>query len=926
MPRRGAHSAREGYRYQDLVTAQYLFRMLKGEPSIRSVRVESPDVVGDIVVKRGMSTDYVEVKEHSPSSSWTVSSLASECFWSHAFQVLNGTRRSRVILISGSPANSVRELTERARIFRKPKEFVSDIEGTSYLRKELQKLSRNVGLPPEELRQLLSKVVVWDSYGSSDAVTERLLESVDSAQAERLLATVLEIVQTGARSSTVFNMTNLSRMINEQGIGIISFRTQLWIDSLAPLVRQCNTRIRDTIAAKLKNKYISRLFVRRDVQQSLEACLLRRASDSMADLDKIISQLRALRINHLIPKDMRQACQTTEADIKRLRNDFAEGRTQGRLERVRNIEQGLYGMAMYDTIQDLKAAVFNLVALVAMAGSGKTNVAASLALGASRKHLCALLLGDELQLESDRSLADRIRENLGLPREISFDAFLEQVEPQLRNEGRKVFIVIDAVNETRDYDLLRKNIENLASHFVFHEVVILITCRDIFWRGFFWSESLPLAGFTKEVLDLGEFTPSEFGEAWRRYRGLFHVNAQLSPSAQNALRHPLLLRFFCETYGKKEAGRTTRRIHDIRLKNLFDEYWSTKLETIRLKLHYRTSAPIDDFLVNLAGLMLRLRKRWLTVEEVSAGISATDMERSDSPYVAILDEGVILERAQVSKDTRVIGFVYEEFMEYVMAKWVYRAVETLAVDELRATLARMMTQRGRSPNLPGTMRYLAVMLREEKNVSLWPDLLRLDHRWSLDALRSIAQLDVDRWDEEAAKTLPYLAALQLTSDDLADYSPELLDLCTKCAELFCSQVSLALKFLTCVPDEDVSSEAVKTLAWLAFDRQRPEARTAISDLIGALDDIVVFGEQYMGARFASVLHEELYLMKKHLPELRFDSYQVLDDMVGQVSYSILAGLLPLEMGFAWPGFRFGPLVRRQAFLGPEGLLVKRPTS
>jgi hypothetical protein len=573
-----------------------------------------------------------------------------------------------------------------------------------------------------------------------------------------------------------------------------------------------------------------------------------------------------------------------------LQTTLARGDGERRLDAIRRIEEHL--RLLEGPESEFRSIVFNVDAIIASAGSGKTNAAIGLAIEASKRHLTVLLLADDLHLESEHGLANRVRDGLGLPAGVGLIDFLRLAEPRLRNERRKLVVVIDAVNESPNYDLLRKNIESFASECLPFQVQIFITCRDIFWKGFFFSRSYPLAGLLRAIHRLGDFSFDEFSRAWHKYRTVFDVNVILSSEAENAIRHPLLLRFFCETYGGSSKKNQPRKyIQDIRLKSLFDEYWRTKLEAMRLNLHLLHGEVFDDLLLATAAKMMDSNERWIDLATVGAG----DVDRQGSPYVAILDEGVILERAVGLDNRRLVTFVYEEFMEYMMARVLYRGMSESTEGSIRDSVERLIMSAVRSHNLMGALRYLAVTLREERGISIWRGLLQLEHRWSLDALRSLNQLGSRDWDSDAAATLPVLAQLQLTGEDLPDYCSELLGLCRCCPNSFTNSVAETLKYLSCVDDDDVRAAAAKMLAALAFNQGDANAKAAIQDLVSAVDDLVSLGEGTLGIDYGHHLHSELDLMKKDFHALDYRCHAILIDMISQVSGSPVSGFLPLEL-------------------------------
>src|SRR5262249_12474284 len=137
--------------------------------------------------------------------------------------------------------------------------------------------------------------------------------------------------------------------------------------------------------------------------------------------------------------------------------------------------------------------------------------------------------------------------------------------------------------------------------------------------------------------------------------------------AKEELRHPLLLRFFCEAYRGTPASPTKiGTLSEIRLLELFDSYCRRKFEQIRSRLGLLDSEEIFQYLKIIALSMLAQETRTLPVATVAkmalSDFGERSIRSSDSRYIHILYEDILIEERPVGDlSETVVSFVYDEF-------------------------------------------------------------------------------------------------------------------------------------------------------------------------------------------------------------------------------------------------------------------------
>jgi HEAT repeat protein len=415
--------------------------------------------------------------------------------------------------------------------------------------------------------------------------------------------------------------------------------------------------------------------------------------------------------------------------------------------------------------------------LVSPAGSGKTNLLCDLARTRASTQPVVFLLGSTTYLASGNDgIIGAVAADLALARpDLSFATAAECLHGliTLGQRLRHPFtLFLDGINEHDSPAQMRRALGSLIRATSQLDLKIVFTCRDYYWhlfKGDFWTghvvNSLP------SDAEKGAFTvfaDSEHALACRRYFAHYEISVRLGAAALKQTSHPLLLRFFCEAYRGQNMG----VVDDIRLKELFDRYWSQKLQSIaERRLHQGEELLVDHladeagrYLLRIAIFMLRNNVRSIPRDRLSEATGAA--ERIGDPrslYGRIRDEFIILEERDVGKagDKAVhVAFVYEEFMEYAIARaltqdWDERG---LSDQDIVIELEQLTQTCGGFSQILGVTVYLVLMLKEQRNLALWSALLRKGSQWETVVLESIRKLPERELDAGVFEALSGLVA------------------------------------------------------------------------------------------------------------------------------------------------------------------------
>lgn len=442
----------------------------------------------------------------------------------------------------------------------------------------------------------------------------------------------------------------------------------------------------------------------------------------------------------------------------------------------RAIEQELSDF--FDSL--LKGNAPNCFLIVAPAGSGKTNLLCDLARRRVNQQPVLLLMGGNTYLGGNTGLQGALQVELESASEAmayrSSGDCLHALHRLAEEMEHDTLVFLDAINEHDHPVAMRQAVEDLLRKTRGKRIKLVITCRDYYWglfKGDFWEGStinaLPVEidegeeTADSELTDFSHFAANEHERALTLYLDHYNIAGRPVGNAAEQCRHPLLLRFFCEAYRGQDVGET----EDIRLKELFDRYWKQKLASIANRMIKQGTERLQDglaeevggYLLNVAAYMLHNNTRAIPLAEIAPATQHS--ERYDDPrslYGRVRDEFIILEERQQDRGRRKelqVAFVYEEFMEYVMARALIRDWEQAGLDEATIlTAVKELTKKYEEfAQILGVMVYLALMLKEEHDLALWSLLLEQGERWQQTVFEAFRKLPEDQLDSRVADAI-----------------------------------------------------------------------------------------------------------------------------------------------------------------------------
>lgn len=485
--------------------------------------------------------------------------------------------------------------------------------------------------------------------------------------------------------------------------------------------------------------------------------------------------------------------------------------------------------------------------ILASAGCGKTNTLAYLSKVYSERYITFLFAGPLIKL-GDNGLWGELTNSLRLDETITKNReSIKNYFGKLIDSKQRVIIIIDAINEFPEPVKLKNELLIFTEEASEIGLSIIISCRDYYW-GLFeaaWWVSF-LKNKTKEPnlnkVTLSNYTSSETIDAFKVYFKNYNVFASPKGNAIEQFRHPLLLRFFCETYEGQKVG----ELKDVRLKNLFDTYWDLKLSSIAERIISQGSLEsvtelkkiLTDGLKSIALLMLSNNKRVLDDIDVKKILKSETQSILVSPYGRIVDEHIIIEELEQYgyESKTMIAFVFEEFMEYSMARALLSKWITFTLDEICNEVRNLTEKYKDFSQVFGVMLYVAIMLKVQRQIALWPALINQGDRWKEVVIETFKRLPEDQIDDGVFQAI--IELLQVKEESIQIQALELLKY-GRLKRIPTKELTVAVGSLVTHRKLPISRRAVIALSSFPASFSIPFIEKAIAKKRSREDDIAV---------------------------------------------------------------------------------------
>lgn len=324
------------------------------------------------------------------------------------------------------------------------------------------------------------------------------------------------------------------------------------------------------------------------------------------------------------------------------------------------------------------------LAIVDRSGRGKTNLLCRIAQELEAQGKVAIFIRGDAAFHDDNGLERLVIAALGYET-TDFQAHYSDITRLLRVQNTICYVVLDDLSKTDDLTRANRSLNNLLARFAETKCFkLLFACRDTSWtqiayglpRDMFFQSELSSEKHEQSELSskkhevkkhevyVDDFDNEELLEALPLYRAKFAVSFSPSSIAIEQLKHPLLLRIFCESYKDQDLGSVTT----IPVSETFDRYLGTKAIAIEHRSNRKYSrSVVQKLLRSVVGEMWQYGDTNMLREDqwATALPDLTLLERDE--FVQLLaEEGLVRIDEEPVLYSRQLIIVFDKLHEYLL--------------------------------------------------------------------------------------------------------------------------------------------------------------------------------------------------------------------------------------------------------------------
>lgn len=277
-----------------------------------------------------------------------------------------------------------------------------------------------------------------------------------------------------------------------------------------------------------------------------------------------------------------------------------------------------------------------LVAVLAPAGCGKTQLAAQLTVGKDARPHGVLLHGRDLH--ANHTLDDLARRFLIAAQPVpSMEALLEAVDAAGQRAQRRLPVVIDGLNEAEDPRAWKPLLAGLEATLARYPYVLLVCTL----RLGFETEALPQETRRLEIPHYG----SDVIEAIREHFHHYKIDATDVSIPVGLLKHPLTLRLFCEVTNPSREKVVGVDAMPGSLTALFERYLDqvgARIAELSPRTHRYYEQDVRTALARIGGALWEKQARSLEVDGLRQLLRDEERPWDQSIVRALEHEGVLL--------------------------------------------------------------------------------------------------------------------------------------------------------------------------------------------------------------------------------------------------------------------------------------------
>jgi len=332
------------------------------------------------------------------------------------------------------------------------------------------------------------------------------------------------------------------------------------------------------------------------------------------------------------------------------------------------------------------------ILLTEKAGQGKTNLVCDFVDKVMlKKSLYGLMFtGNEFNNLDKKAIEDIILKDVyGFEASfVTFDEFLNDIEYLCKKTNSTFTLIIDGLNENSNIEHFSQELYKFTENILERDFVRLIfTCRSEYFKERFTIFKNPTFKDSMMLLDnymsryhdyINENLPEYLEERLlKSYFNFFKVENTIFTNVRHQLANDfLLLRIFCEVYGKKtNPNPPIEQVYNIYKDDLFKRYFEYKKDEIQAKTTYSLT-DFQELFQKILSYMIE-NNEYINIPFEALKDVNTDLLNYIIDEDIFFRKDLIKDKSSVLANKEVLNFTFDEFRDYLLADYFANSEEDI---------------------------------------------------------------------------------------------------------------------------------------------------------------------------------------------------------------------------------------------------------
>jgi len=396
----------------------------------------------------------------------------------------------------------------------------------------------------------------------------------------------------------------------------------------------------------------------------------------------------------------------------------------------RDIDDQIQGIlqAFYDPFKYHQE--FKLYLIETKSGSGKSSFIARNVLDFCLYQPAIFITGAHLNNTS--SILDCIKniiDNSDVKKDPAKSHF-EKLMSILHRLDYPLLVFLDSLNDHKDYKTMDTMIKTYLERIdkLNYPIYIIATCKT-FYSHFFKKKNWKPRLWDRAFANLDDFNRDKYKLLENKYFKYYKIEGVgLNEDVRNKLANPFTLNLFSNVFSG--INRAEKKAENLYYLQIFDKYFSTKMESIRESLALdSTKNDIDKVLPDHFKLLLYAISDGMKNKNANSLFKSEilrlikDNKLPEKVYQILIADDIIYEALPDEPDTLVF-FMYDEFRDYLLARKVIKdeGIQDGTApnhEQVINILEKFSADLENFPFYLNIIEFITVLFRKKHNFDIW---------------------------------------------------------------------------------------------------------------------------------------------------------------------------------------------------------------